>query len=84
MGGAASPGTASQFGLSLLSLLCESSELFQGEARANCWWTGYSETGFDLKLGHGIVLHGRDGPAVKIWVWVNDFIIHGPTHEKAM
>jgi hypothetical protein len=84
MGGGSSPGIAGQFGLSLLRLLRENSEIFQGEARANCWWTGFSETGFDPKLGYGFVLHAKDGPAVKMWVWVDDFIIHGPTHEKTM
>jgi hypothetical protein len=85
MGGAASPGIAGQFGLSLLRLLRETSALFQqGMARANCWWTGFSETGFNPKLGYGFVLYANDGPAIKLWVWVDDFIIHGPTLEKTM
>ena len=68
MGGAVSPGIAGQFSLSLLRLLRENSHLFQGEARANCWWTDLSETGFDPKLGYGFVLSSADGPAVKMWV----------------
>jgi hypothetical protein len=84
MGGGSSPGLAGQYGLSLLRLLREKCKLFQGEAKANCWWTGFSETGFDPKLGYGFILHTKDGPAVKMWVWVDDFILHGPTQEKTM
>lgn len=82
MGGSSSPCLAGRYGLSLLRLLRERCKLFQGKGRANCWWTGFSEIGFDPALGYGFVLESADGPAVKIWVWVDDFILHGPTEEK--
>jgi hypothetical protein len=50
----------------------------------NCWWTGFSETAFEPGLGYGFVLTARDGPAVKMWVWVDDFLIHGPTNTKTL
>jgi hypothetical protein len=28
------------------------------------------------------VLESADGPAVKTWVWVDNFILHGPTEEE--
>jgi hypothetical protein len=84
MGGGSSPGIAGKFGLSLLRLLREQCKLFQGEPKANCYWTGFSEVGFDPKLGYGFILQAKDGPAVKMWVWVDDFIIHGPTFKKTM
>jgi hypothetical protein len=70
MGGAAFPGIAGQFGmLSQLCLLQETSNLFLGEARTNCWWIQFSETGFDPKLGpYELILHAMDGPAMKMQV----------------
>lgn len=84
MGGGSSPGITGQFGLSLLRLLREQCSLFQGTPKANCYWTGFSETGFDPKLGYGFILQAKDGPAVKMWVWVDDFLLHGPTHAKTL
>jgi hypothetical protein len=66
MGGNSSPCLAGQYGLSLLRLLRERCKLFQGKGRANCWWTGFLEIGFDPTLGYGFVLESADGPAVKI------------------
>ncbi len=40
--------------------------------------------GFEPGLGYGFVLSARDVPAVKMWVWVDDFLLHGPTHTKAL
>jgi hypothetical protein len=83
MGAGSSPCLAGRYGLSFLRLLRERCALFQGEPRANCYWTGFSEQGYDPRLGYGFILESADGsPAVKIWVWVDDFIIHGPTFEK--
>jgi hypothetical protein len=84
MGGGSSPAIAGQYGLSLLRLLREKCKLFQGEGSANCWWTGFSETGFVPGLGYGFILTGKDGAAVRIWVWVDDFLLHGPTHAKTL
>jgi hypothetical protein len=83
MGGANSPALASRYGLSFIRMLREKSADFQGAAAANCWWTGFASTGeYNPELGYGYVLTSADGPAVKIWVWVDDFLIHGPTYEK--
>lgn len=82
MGGGQSPSSACRYGLSFVRLLRERFDVFQGRAVANCWWTGFSKLGFDPNLGYGYTLQGKDGAAVKIWVWVDDFLIHGPTREK--
>jgi hypothetical protein len=87
MGGGSSPAIAGQYGLALLRLLREQCKLFQGtdgKGTANCWWTGFSETGFEPGLGYGFVLIGKDGAAVKMWVWVDDFLLHGPNHAKTL
>ena len=82
MGSAQSPSLAGRYGLSFLRALRSRYQEFQGTPRANCWWTGFSEIGFDPELGYGFVLEAEDGPAVKVWAWVDDFVIHGPTEEK--
>jgi hypothetical protein len=82
MGAATSPGLACRYGLSFLRALKARFEVFQGKGEANCWWTGFTEKGFDPALGYGFTLQSDDGPAVLIWVWVDDFLIHGPTEEK--
>jgi hypothetical protein len=80
MGGANSPSVAGRYRLSFVRLLKENFSLFQGKARANCWWTGFAELGFDPLLGWGYVLENEHGPSIRIWVFIDDFFIHGPTH----
>jgi hypothetical protein len=82
MGAGNSPALATRFGLAFVRKMKEKSALFQGRGRANCWWTSFRSNGYDPDLGHGFVFEGPDGPAVKIWVFVDDFLIHGPTYEK--
>jgi hypothetical protein len=82
MGAGNSPALACRFGLAFIRMLEEQFEVFQGQSKANCYWTGFSATGFDPTLGYGYVLTGRDGGSVRIWVWVDDFLIHGPTYAK--
>ncbi|CAJ1946038.1 unnamed protein product [Cylindrotheca closterium] len=82
MGAGNSPAIACRIGLAFVRLVKEKFGVFQGEARANCYWTGLQANGFDPKLGYGFILTSNDGGAVHIWVWVDDFLIHGPTHEK--
>ena len=41
MGATNSPALASHYGLSLLRLVRERYSVFQGAAKANCWWTGF-------------------------------------------
>ena len=64
----------------MLRLLQQECELFQGKGQANCWWSSFEETGeYHPQLGHGYLLKRTNGkPAVKIWVHVDDFAIHGP------
>ena len=82
MGGGNSPAIAGRFGNSFVRMLKARFNIFQGTPRANCWWTGFSETGtYDPKLGYGYILVGPSGPAVKVWVFVDDFLIHGATYE---
>jgi len=83
MGAGNSPSLAGKFGLSFVRLLKEKFEIFQGTPHANTWWKGFEEEGYDPKLGHGFVLIGKNGyPTVRIWVHVDDFLIHGPTLES--
>jgi hypothetical protein len=86
MGAGNSPALGSRYGLAFVRLVKERFQLFQGTPLANCWWKGFRTTGeFDPKWGHGYVLIGRDGkPSVKIWVFVDDFLIHGPDEESAL
>ena len=78
MGSGSSPGLAGRFGLSFVRMLREQGEMFTHSAHENCWWTSLTEEGYDPTLGYGFRLHSRDGsPAVKIWVHVDDFLIHG-------
>jgi hypothetical protein len=62
-------------------MLRERFELYSGTPKANTWWKSFEKDGtYDPNLGHGYVLTRSDGgPAVKIWVHVDDFLIHGPT-----
>ena len=82
MGGSNSPAVACRYGLLFIRMLCERFQEFQGTPKANCWWTGFSEDGYNPDLGYGFTLHGKDGGAVRIWAFVDDFLLHGPTYEK--
>ena len=84
MGAANSPALAGRHGLAFVRMLKARFQEFQGNPSANCWWTGFSETGeHDPDKGCGCVLIDDSGsPAVKIWVHVDDFLIHGDTCEK--
>ncbi|CAJ1959796.1 unnamed protein product [Cylindrotheca closterium] len=82
MGAGNSPAIACRIGLAFVRLVKEKFGVFQGEARANCYWTGLQDNGFDPQLGYEFILTSNDGGAVHIWVWVDDFLIHGPTDKK--
>ena len=73
MGGGSSPAIACRYGLSFLRMLREHFVEFQGTPKANCWWTGFTEEGYDPQLGYGFVLHTADGGAVRLWAFVDDF-----------
>jgi len=82
MGRGQSPSSACCYGLSFVRQFPERFDVFQGKATSNCWWKGFSAEGFDPKLGDGYTLIGKDGAAVKIWVWVDDFLIHRPILDE--
>jgi hypothetical protein len=64
MGAGQSPSLACRYGLAFLRTLQSCYAEFQGLPLAKCWWNGFSETGFDPKLGYGFILESDDGPAV--------------------
>jgi hypothetical protein len=72
MGAGSSPALACRFGLAFVQMLKEQFEEFKGQSKADCYWTGFSSTGFDPTLGYGYVLTGKDGGCVHIWVWVEN------------
>jgi hypothetical protein len=83
VGGANSPANvACRCGLSFVRMLKVWLVEFQGDPKVNCWWTGFSETGYDPNLGYGFNWIGKDGGVVKAWAFVDDFLIHGPIYEK--
>jgi hypothetical protein len=85
MGAGNSPAIACRIGQGFLRMLRSDHALFQGLARDNCWWTGFRATGeYDPAHGYGYVLEGREGLAVKIWGFVDDFLIHGPTRDSVV
>ena len=82
MGAGASPALGGRYGMAFLRLLRANSTLYQGTPRANCWWTGFTGLGYDPKLGYGLALLGPDGaPAVLVYAFVDDFLIHGPDKD---
>lgn len=79
MGSGSSPALAGRYGLAFVRLLRERSEWFHTTPTANCWWSELREEGYDPKRGYGFSLSRTDGkPSVRIWVFVDDFCIHGP------
>ena len=79
MGSGSSPGLAGRYGLAFVRMLRERSEWFRGQGKANCYWTELRDEGYDPARGYGFTLVRSDGsPAVRIWVFVDDFALHGP------
>jgi hypothetical protein len=37
---------------------------------------------YDPNLGYGFNLIGKDGGVVRVWAFVDNFLIHRPTWEK--
>ena len=80
MGGGNSPGVACCGGEAFLQLVRESNHLFQGTSSANCWWTGFTPDGtYDPRKGYGYILTNNHGLTVKVWGFVDDFMLHAPT-----
>jgi hypothetical protein len=62
MGSGNSPALGGRYGMAFLRLLRATSTLYQGTPRANCWWTGFTDLGYDPKLDTGWPLRGQTGP----------------------
>lgn len=86
MGAANSPALGSRYGLAFVRVLRSRFLEFQGHSTANCWWSGFSAAdGYDPSQGYGQVFMRSNGrPAVRLWVFVDDFLIHGPDRESTM
>ena len=82
MGSSNSPATASRVGNASIRQLRQKFDIFSGIGTANCFWTSFEEVGYDPELGYGFVLTNKHGLAVKLYGFIDDFLIHGPTHEK--
>jgi hypothetical protein len=84
MGAANSPALAGRYGLSFVHMLKARFREFQGNPLANCWWTGFSATSeYDPHKGYIYVLTDESGSlAIKVWVHIDNFLIHGDTYDK--
>lgn len=84
MGGGNSSALACRYGLGMLRMLREENDLFNSsQGEANCWWTAIRYDRYDPIMGHGFVFYQRNGrPVVRVWVHVDDFLIHGPDRES--
>ena len=81
MGSGNSPAIACRIGQGFLRMLRERYKIFQGEGKANCYWTAFTDLGYDPEKGYGFTMENRDGLVAKVWGFVDDFLIHGPTKE---
>ena len=79
MGSSNSPSAASRIGNSFMRKLREKFEIFSGVGEANCFWSSFEEIGYDPRRGYGFVLTNRHGLAVKLWGFVDDFLLHAST-----
>ena len=81
MGSSSSPAFASRVGNSFLRRLCQKFGIFSGVGTANCFWSSFEELGYDPDRGYGFILTNQQGMAVKLWGFVDDFLIHGESLE---
>ena len=87
MGSGNSPAIACRIGQGFLRMLRDRYACFQGEQSANCYWTGFQDLGYDPDKGYGFAMENQEGLVVKVWGFVDDFLIHGPNYditEKAL
>ena len=83
MGATNSPAASCRIGQSFLQVLRMRHEVFGRRCRENTWYTGFRGVGYQPGLGYGIVIERPDGaPAVRLWVHVDDFLVHGPDWES--
>ena len=81
MGSGNSPAIACRIGQGFLRMLRAKYSVFQGEGEPNCYWTSFSGLGYDPRKGYGFTMTNKDGLVAKVWGFVDDFLIHGPTKE---
>ena len=81
MGSSSSPAFASRVGNSFLRRLRKKFGIFSGVGSANCFWSSFEELGYDPDRGYGFILTNQLGMAVKLWGFVDDFLIHGESLE---
>ena len=82
MGSSNFPAASGRAGNSFMRMIRESFEIFSGVGKENCYWTSFESLGFEPDLGYDFVLKNRHGAAVKLWGFVDDFLLHGPTLES--
>jgi hypothetical protein len=71
------------FGAAFVRLIYQEAEEIQGDALINDWKVALEGSGFDPKLGIGLVLNGSDGvPVCLIWIHADAIFIHVPTRAK--
>ena len=81
MGSGNSPAIACRIGQGFLRMLRDRYKIFQGEGKANCYWTAFTDLGYDPEKGYGFTMENSEGLVAKVWGFVDDFLIHGPTKE---
>lgn len=83
MGSGNSPALGNRYGLAFIRKICdENADLFKGRLKLNGFFTAFTKSeDYDPSLGEGYVIHSTQGLAVKIWAFVDDFLIHAPTEE---
>ena len=82
MGSANNPANACKFGVSFLRQLRERFDIFTSQGTTNCLWTSFREEGYNLDLGYGFVLTNANRLAIKMWAFVDDFLVHGPDYAS--
>lgn len=85
MGAGNSPALAGRYGASFVRLLQQKRpDLFSGTITPNCWRAHYQEgTTYNPAHGFGMVWYDETGlPSVQVYVFVDDFLIHGPTYAR--
>eukprot|EP00978_Attheya_sp_CCMP212_P001763 scaffold3627_cov58-Attheya_sp.AAC.1 len=83
MGAGNSPAAAGAGGNGFIRSLYERCEAFQGVPRDNTFVSVLQGDPYEPKWSHSRILIGKDClPAARIWVHVDDFLIHAPTRAK--
>jgi hypothetical protein len=83
MGAGNSPAAAGAGGNGFIRLLYEKCDAFQGEPCDNTFVSVLLGGSYNSRWSHSRILIGEDGlPSARIWVHVDDFLIHAPTRAK--